>query len=706
MKQSILLLIILATSFMTAQYQYPKTAKVDHQDSYFGNTVADPYRWLEQDTAVAVKQWVGEQNAVTFSYLDKIPFREKVKERLTKLLNYPKYTAPFRAGKNWYFYKNDGLQNQSILYIQRGSLDAAPELFLDPNKLSGDGTTSLQGTAFDKEGKYFAYAISKAGSDWREIYVMDVKSKKLLSDKIEWAKFTGIAWYGNGFYYSRYATPSDTGSKLSTSNAYHKVYYHILGTPQSNDMLVYEDKANPQRLFSVGLTEDERFLLLYLSQRGSNGNALYYRDLKKRTEFKPIMTTFDDDISIIDNVGDKLLLSTNKNAPNQKVVLCDPAHPEEANWKTILPEKAEPLVSISVVGGKLFAVYMKDVSHHAYVYDLNGKLENEISLETLGTLGGFGGERKDEFTFYSLTSFTYPSTIYKYDLKTKTSTLFRRTEIDFDPTGYETKQVFYPSKDGTKIPMFIVHKKGLVLDGNNPALLYAYGGFNISMNPSFSASRLLWLEQGGIYAVANLRGGGEYGEKWHEAGMRLNKQNVFDDFAAAAEYLIGAKYTNPSKLAIQGGSNGGLLIGATINQRPELFKVALPAVGVMDMLRFQKFTIGWAWVNDYGSSDDSVQFNYLKRYSPIHNIREGVNYPATLVTTADHDDRVVPAHSFKYISTLQEKYKGTNPVMIRIETSAGHGAGKPTAKIIEEAADIYSFTWWNMGVTPMYLKKE
>lgn len=705
MKKMLVILLMFA-SILTAQFQYPKTAKIDHKDTYFGTPVEDPYRWLEQDTALSVKQWVGEQNAVTFGYLDKIPYREKVKERLTKLLNYPKYGAPFRAGRNWFFYKNDGLQNQSILYIQRGSLDAKPEVFLDPNKLSGDGTTSLQGSAFDKAGKYFAYAISKAGSDWREIYVMDVKSKKLLSDKIEWAKFTGITWYGNGFYYSRYPTPSDTGSKLSTSNAYHKVYYHILGTPQSKDALIYEDKEHPQRLFGVGLTEDERFLSLYISQRGSNGNALYYRDLKKRTEFKPIMTTFDDDISIVDNVGDKLILSTNRKAPNQKVVMYDPSNPDEANWKEIIPERPEPLVSISIVGGKIFTVYMKDVSHRAYVHSLSGTVENEIALETLGTLGGFGGEKKDGFTFYTLTSFTYPSTIYKYDIATKTSTLFRKTEVDFDPNDYETKQVFYPSKDGTKIPMFIVHKKGISLDGNNAALLYAYGGFNISINPSFSASRLLWLEQGGVYAVANLRGGGEYGEKWHEAGMRLNKQNVFDDFAAAAEYLIGAKYTNPSKLAIQGGSNGGLLIGATINQRPELFKVALPAVGVMDMLRFQKFTIGWAWVNDYGSSDDSAQFHYLKGYSPIHNIREGVNYPATLVTTADHDDRVVPAHSFKYISTLQEKYKGTNPVMIRIETSAGHGAGKPTAKVIEETADIYSFTWWNMGLTPMYQKKE
>ncbi len=705
MKKIFFLLLAMSVT-MLSQLQYPKTVKIDHVDSYFGLQVTDPYRWMEQDTAVAVKEWVGDQNKVTFGYLNQIPFREKVKNRLTKLLNYPKYTAPFRSGKNWFFYKNDGLQNQSILYIQRGSLDAKPELFLDPNKLSADGTTSIQGTSFDKDGKYFAYAVSKAGSDWRDIYVMDVASKKLLSEKIEWAKFTGITWLGNGFYYSRYPTPSDTGSKLSTSNAYHKAYYHIIGTPQSKDALVYEDKENPQRTVSIGATEDERFISLYISQRGSNGNALYYRDLNKRMVFLPIITTFDDEVSIIDNIGGKLLLSTNRHAPNQKVVLCDPEHPGEENWKEILPEKPEPLTSVSVVGGKIFAVYMKDVSHHVYVYDLNGKFEDEIPLETLGNVAGFGGERKDAFTFYTLTSFTYPATIYKYDIKTKLSSLFRKTEVNFNPNDYETKQIFYPSKDGTKIPMFIVHKKGILLDGNNPTLLYGYGGFNVSINPSFSASRLLWLEQGGVYAVANIRGGSEYGEKWHEAGMRFNKQNVFDDFIAAAEYLVGNKYTNPSKLAIQGGSNGGLLVGAVTNQRPDLFKVALPAVGVMDMLRFHKFTIGWAWVNDYGSSDDSVQFNYLKKYSPIQNIRDSVNYPAILVTTADHDDRVVPAHSFKYISTLQEKYKGPNPVLIRIETSAGHGAGKPTAKIIEETSDIYSFTWWNMGITPMYLLKE
>ncbi|MHB1049039.1 MAG: prolyl oligopeptidase family serine peptidase [Bacteroidota bacterium] len=705
MKKTIYILLMFA-SVAGAQFQYPATSTVEHTDEYFGMKVPDPYRWLEHDTAAAVKEWVGEQNKVTFGYLEQIPFRQKVMDRLTELYNYPKVGTPFRAGSNWFFYKNDGLQSQSVLYIRRGSLDAKPEVFLDPNTLSADGTTSLAGTAFDKNGKYMAYSVSKAGSDWREIYVMEVKTKKVLKDKIEWAKFTGIAWFGNGFYYSRYAAPADTGTKLSASNEYHKVYYHILGTPQSKDMLVHEDKEHPQRLFGVGFTDDARIMQLTASQRGSNGNALYYRDMRERTGFKPILETFDDQMYIIENIGAKLLIYTNRKAPNGRVILYDPKRPSEENWKDVLPEKAEVLDAVTVVGKKIFATYTKDVAHKVYVYDLDGKFENEITLAALGTVGGFGGKSNDQITFYTLTSFTHPSTIYRYDIKKRTSTLYHKTEIDFDPDLYDTKQVFYASKDGTKIPMFIVHKKGIALDGNNPAWLYGYGGFNVAMMPNFSALRLAWLEQGGIYALANIRGGSEYGEQWHEQGMKLNKQNVFDDFIAAAEYLIDNKYTQPSKLAVQGGSNGGLLVGAVINQRPELFKVALPAVGVMDMLRFHKFTIGWAWVNDYGSSDDSVQFEYLRKYSPLHNIREGVNYPATLVTTADHDDRVVPAHSFKYISTLQQKYIGPNPVMIRIETSAGHGAGKPTNKILQEVADMYSFTWWNMGLTPRYLLKE
>lgn len=699
-------LFLLFSSALFSQFQYPKTAKTEQIDTYFGNSIPDPYRWLEDDQSAQTSGWVKSQNDVTFGYLEKIPFRDKVRDRLTKLMNYPKYTAPFRAGKNWYYYLNDGLQNQSVLYILRGSLDAKPELFLDPNKLSKDGTTSLQGISFSKDGKYAAYQVSKAGSDWREIYVMDVKTKKRLSDKIEWAKFTGITWRGNGFYYNRYEVPKDAGTKLSASNEFQKVYYHVLGTAQSNDELMMEDKQNPHMGFGIGLTDDEKYMVMTKWQRNANGNALYVRDVKKKTDWLPILESFDDDISVIDNVGEKILVYTTYRSPNGRVVMFDPKNPLPDQWVEVIPERKEALTSVSIIGDKLITVYMKDVSHRVYVFDLTGKFENEISLETLGTVGGFNGDRKDQTTFYTLTSFTYPSVIYKYDLKSRQSVLYRKTEVDFDPTQYETKQVFYPSKDGTKIPMFIVHKKGMTLDGNNPAWLYGYGGFNVSINPNFSAARLAWLEQGGVYAAANMRGGSEYGEEWHKGGMKLNKQNVFDDFIAAAEYLIKNKFTNPSKLSIEGRSNGGLLIGSTINQRPDLFKVAHPAVGVMDMLRFQKFTIGWAWVNDYGSSDDSVQFEYLKKYSPVHNITDTTKYPAVLVTTADHDDRVVPAHSFKYISTLQEKYKGPNPVMIRIETSAGHGAGKPLSKVIDEWADMYSFTWWNMGITPMYLLKE
>ncbi len=699
--KKILFLFVFTASLFAQQLQYPRTATVTQNDNYFGTIISDPYRWLEQDTAAAVKAWVKEQNGVTFGYLEKIPYRKNIYERLTKLYNYEKQSAPFRAGKNWFFYKNDGLQNQSVLYIQRGSLDAKPEVFLDPNKFSTDGTVALAGIEFSNDGQYAAYQISRSGSDWREIYVMNVRTKKLLTDKLIWVKFSGITWRGNGFYYNKYDKP-DTLKKFSASNEFQKIYYHILGTPQSKDELAYEDKINPYATFGIGLTEDESFMTLSKGARGKNGNALYYRNLRKRTPWRPIIETFDEDIYVIENIGDKLLLFTNRNAPNGKVILFDPANSKEENWKEIIPEKPEALTSISFVGGKLFAVYMKDVSHRVFVYGVDGTLENEIPLETLGTAGGFGGKVKDRFTFFTLTSFTYPAVIFKYDILLRKATAYRKTEVDFNPADYVTKQVFYPSKDGTRIPMFIAYKKGIELNGKNPAWLYGYGGFNVSINPSFSALRLAWLEQGGIYAAANLRGGSEYGEKWHEAGMRLNKQNVFDDFISAAEYLIANNYTNPQLLACEGRSNGGLLIGATINQRPDLFKVAHPGVGVMDMLRFHKFTIGWAWVNDYGSSDDSIQFNYLKKYSPIHNIADTTKYPAVFVTTADHDDRVVPAHSFKYIATLQEKYKGNNPVLVRIETSAGHGGGKPTSKILEEWADIYAFTWWNMGITPKY----
>lgn len=705
MRQSItvILLLTVATINLYAQnLQYPETEKIDHIDTYFGTHVADPYRWLEKNDSSVVTEWIAAQNKVTFGYLEKIPFREKIKERLTNIWNYPKYSAPYREGENYFFYKNDGLQNQSVLYIQKG-LEDKPEVFLDPNTFSRDGTIALSGSSVSKDGRYFAYSISKSGSDWVEIFVIDIERRMKLNDHLTWAKFTGMSWHGKGFYYNRYEAPRDTGKTYVAVNENQKVFYHAFGTDQNEDKLIYEDKAHPRRMFGIGATEDERFLLLSISEGSAKGNALYCRDLKKGDkEWRPIIETFEDRIRVIDNIDDKLLCYTNKNASRGKIILIDPEKPDEKQWKEILHEQENVLNNVSTVGDKMIASYMIDASHHVYQYDLTGRLESEIELPALCTVGGFGGKRDDTSTFYTVTSFTYPNTIYRYDLKTMKSTLYRTPDIDFDFKQYETKQVFYKSNDGTPIPMFIVHKKGLKLDGMNPTLLYGYGGFNASTTPSFSVSRLIWLENGGVYAMANLRGGGEYGEKWHEAGTKLNKQNVFDDFIGAAEYLIKEKYTSSDKLAIQGGSNGGLLVGAVINQRPELFKVALPAVGVMDMLRFHKFTIGWAWVNDYGSSDDSMQFHALYKYSPLHNIREGVNYPATLVTTADHDDRVVPAHSFKYIATLQEKYKGNNPVLIRIETKAGHGGGKPTTKIIEEIADIYSFTFYNLGVALKY----
>jgi prolyl oligopeptidase len=533
---------------------------------------------------------------------------------------------------------------------------------------------------------------------------MEVASKKQLPDKLRWVKVSSIAWQGDGFYYSRYPAPTDTNRKLSAKNENHQVFYHKIGEPQEKDELVYEDPDNPLRFHLVSTTEDERFSILYVSDRGKgkDGNALYVRDHKKGDKkFRPIVTSFDDDFSVVDNIEGNLLIVTNKNAPNRKVVLVNPDAPEEKNWQTILPEKPEPLASVTSAGGKLFAVYMKDVAHRVYVYDLNGKFEREVELPTLGTVAGFEGEKSDKEVFYTFTSFTFPPTIYRYNIASGKSEVFRKPEVKFNSEDYETKQVFYESKDGTRVPMFIVHKKGLKQDGKNPTLLYGYGGFNISLNPSFNPLRVAWLEQGGIYAVANLRGGGEYGEKWHEQGMKLKKQNVFDDFIAAAEYLIREKFTSPERLAIQGGSNGGLLVGAVINQRPELFRVAVPEVGVMDMLRFHKFTIGWNWIADYGSSENPEEFKALYAYSPLHNIKEGLPYPATLITTADHDDRVVPAHSFKYAATLQEKYKGKNPILIRIDTKSGHGAVS-TKKALEAATDIYAFIFYNMGITPNF----
>ncbi len=684
--------------------QYPKTTQVDHKDTYFGTIVPDPYRWLEDDNSAETARWVEAQNKITFGYLESIPYRMKVKERLEKLYNYPKYSAPFRRGEYFFFSKNDGLQNQNVLYIQKG-LDGKPEVLIDPNKFSEDGTAQLAGFVLSRDGKYAGYGISRSGSDWREYRIMEIASRQILPDQLQWIKASGIAWQGNGFYYSRYDEPAK-GKELSSKNEGQKVYYHRVRSPQSSDELIYEDKANPQRFHNASTTEDERFVILNISDRGKGkkGNSLFFRDTAKAEKaWTPIVADIgDDSYSLLDNIGDRFLIQTNHKSPNWRVILFDPKNPGEQNWKDILPEKPEPIETASSSGGKLFVTYMKDVTTRAYVFSLDGILENEIVLPDLGSAGGFRGEKDDKFVFYTFTSFNFPPTIYRYDIASKKSSLFRSPEIPgYTASDYVTKQLFFVSKDGTRIPMFVVHKKGLKLDGNNPTLLYGYGGFNISTTPSFSSLRLALMEQGFVYASVNMRGGGEYGEKWHEAGTKLKKQNVFDDFIAAAEYLIANQYTSSAKLAIQGGSNGGLLVGAVMNQRPELFRVAIPQVGVMDMLRFHKFTIGWNWIADYGSSDNEAEFKALYAYSPLHNIKAGARYPATLITTADHDDRVVPAHSFKYAATLQEKAGGDQPLLIRIETKSGHGASS-TTKALEQTADIYSFLFFNIGVTPKY----
>jgi prolyl oligopeptidase len=681
---------------------YLATKKMEHVDDYHGTKVADPYRWLEDETSPETAAWVEAQNAVTFPYLERIPYRQKLLARVTQLNDYERYSAPSRKGGYFFFSKNSGLQNQSVLYIQRG-LDGAAETLIDPNTWSTDGTVQLSAFAPSKDAKHAVYGISRSGSDWQQYKVMELATKRTLEDTVDWAKVSNVAWHGDGFYYSRNPEPEE-GHEKASINENHQVFFHKLGTRQAEDKLVFEDPANLQRFHILDTTEDERFAILEVSERGAgkDGNALYARDLSKPgSAFAPLVGEITNDtFSVIDNVGDKLLVSTNHGAPNWRVVLIDPASPAEANWQTVLAERPEPIDSVRTAGGKLFATYLKDVTTRAYVYSLDGKLENEIALPGPGSAGGFDGPHDAEFVFYTFNSLSVPPTIYRYDIASKTSTVFRAPKVPgYDASQFETKQVFYPSKDGTKIPMFLVYRKGLALDGNNPTLLYAYGGFNIVVNPTFSAARIALLEQGFVYASANLRGGGEYGENWHRQGMKLEKQNVFDDFIAAAEWLIAEKYTSPAKLAIQGGSNGGLLVGAVMNQRPDLFRVGIPQVGVMDMLRFHKFTIGWNWIADYGSSDDPEEFKALYAYSPLHNVKAGVKYPATLITTADHDDRVVPAHSFKYAATMQALASKENPVLIRIETKSGHGASSLT-KALETTADIYAFTMSNLGVTP------
>ncbi len=674
---------------------YPQTKKVDTVNTYFGTAVPDPYRWLENDQAADTKAWVKEENKVTQDYLGQIPYRDAIRKRLEVLWNYEKYSAPFKEGKYTYFYKNDGLQSQAVLWRQIG--DGAPEIFLDPNTFSTDGTTSMQGINFTKDGSMAAYQLSEGGSDWRKVIVIKTTDKSMVGDTMKDLKFTGIAWKGNeGFYYSTYDKPK-VGSQLSGMTQYHKLYSHTLGTPQSQDKLIFGGEQTPRRYIGAYLTEDERFLVINAAT-STTGNELYIQDLSKPgSEIVNVINNFDNQHDVIDNVGSKLYILTNLYTPNFKVVTVDAANPKPANWKDLIPP-TKNVLTVSTGGGKIFAEYLKDATSFIQQYDMDGKLERTIELPSVGTAGGFGTKKEEKETYYTFTNYVYPPTIFKYDIASGQSSVYKKANVQFDPAQYESKQVFYKSKDGTKIPMIITYKKGTVMNGKNPLLLYAYGGFSISLTPAFSTSNIVLMEHGGVYAVPNLRGGGEYGENWHKAGIKMKKQNVFDDFIAAAEYLIKNKYTSKDYLAISGGSNGGLLIGAVMTQQPDLCKVALPAVGVMDMLRYNQFTAGAGWSYDYGTAEDSKEmFEYLYHYSPYHALKPA-DYPATMVTTADHDDRVVPAHSFKFASRLQEYQKGTAPVLIRIETKAGHGAGQSTAQIISGQADKWAFMFQNMGL--------
>ena len=682
---------------------YPRTETIHQVDTYDTLQVSDPYRWLEDDRSPATEDWVRQQNAVAFAYLDQLPARAGFKARITQLLNYPRLSQPEQKGEWLLFSGNSGLQNQAVIFLQHCA-EGEAQVLLDPNSMSADGTTRVGALVFDLAGQHIAYTLSQAGSDWQEIKVLHTATRQPLADVVRWVKVSDIAWHGDGFFYSRYPAPALDSSEFSASNDDHQVFYHRLGTDQAADTLVFHDAEHTQRFHTLSTTEDEQFALLYVSDRGQgkDGNALWCRDLAGNDRsFHPVWTEFDDQFTVINNAGGKLLVLTNRHAPNKRIVLVDPAHPDESNWVTVVPERPEPLEGASTGGGKLLLTYLKDVSSRAYVCSLSGAFEREVQLPGIGTAVGFGGEHDATSLFYTFTSFTTPAVVYQYNLLSGVSTLFRAPQLPFDPSQFESKQVFVPSKDGTRIPAFIVAKKGLQLNENNPTLVYGYGGFNVSLLPAFSAARVAFLEQGGVYVQANLRGGGEYGEAWHQAGMKANKQNVFDDFVAVINWLVINKYTNPDKLAIQGGSNGGLLVGAIMTQQPELVKVALPSVGVMDMLRFHKFTIGWNWIADYGSSDNASDFSVLYAYSPLHNLRDGVSYPATLITTGDHDDRVVPAHSFKFAARLQVANAGPNPTLIRIEVQSGHGSSS-LSKAIDETADVYAFTFHNLGVTPTF----
>jgi prolyl oligopeptidase len=685
---------------ITMSIVYPQTKKTEQINDYFGTMIADPYQWLEDDRSAETEAWVKAQNEVTEKYLSQIPFRGKIKKRYEEIYNFPKLTSPSKAGDYYFFSKNDGLQNQSVIYFQKG-LDGKPEVFIDPNKLSAEGTVSINLAGFSNDFKYVAYTQSSAGSDWEQIKIREIETNKDLPDVLDWVKFSGASWYKNGFYYSRYPTP-EKGKEFSSDNKDHSIYYHTLGTPQSADKLFYSNKTNPNLYHNCMVTEDQKYLIMYVAE-GTDGFETYYKDLANDGSLKPLFTGFKNKSTVIDNVGENFLITTDIDAPNYKLISMDTKNSGKDKWVDIIPQTNQILEGVATGGGKLFATYLKDATTVAYLFDYDGKNKKEIKLPSAGTANGFGGYKNDEFSFYSFSSFNYPPTIFKYDIKTGISSVFNKVELKFNPSDFQTKQVWYTSKDGAKIPMFIVHKKGIKMDGTNPTLLYAYGGFNISLTPSFSTSNIILLENGGIYALANLRGGGEYGEEWHQAGMKLKKQNVFDDFIAAAEYLINEKYTSKEKLAIAGGSNGGLLVGACMTQRPDLYKVAFPAVGVMDMLKFHKFTVGKGWIPEYGCADSSkADFENLYKYSPLHNLKSGTTYPSTMITTGDHDDRVVPAHSFKFAATLQENHKGDNPVLISIATNAGHGAGKPTGKLLQEQADKWAFMFYNMGIKDLY----
>ncbi|WP_323844989.1 prolyl oligopeptidase family serine peptidase [Microbulbifer magnicolonia] len=690
-----------AAAAQALSFVYPETREGDVVDTYFGDQVADPYRWLEDDRSDETGAWVKAQNKVTFDYLDGIPYRDQLKERLQARWNYEKVGKPFTEGEYTYYYRNDGLQDQYVVWRKKG--DGEPEIFLDPNQFSEDGTTSLAALAFSKNGAIAAYSISEGGSDWRKIIVIDVETKEVLEAPLVDVKFSGISWQGNeGFYYSSYDKPE--GSELSAKTDQHKLYYHKLGQPQSADELMFGGTPEEKRRYVQGyVTEDDRFLVV-AGAKSTSGNDLFIRDLAKEdAPLVPVVEDFDSDTDVIDNKGSKLYLVTNRNAPNKKVVTVDAAAPTPENWVDLIPE-TENVMTASTGGGYFFAEYMVDALSKIYQYDYSGKRVREIELPGPGSASAIGGKREEDVLYYSFNNYKTPSTIFSFDVDSGESDVYHESGADFDSDRYESKQVFYKSKDGTRVPMMVTYKKGIELNGKNPTILYGYGGFNISLTPSFSIPNAVWLELGGIYAVPNLRGGGEYGKRWHDAGTKLQKQNVFDDFIAAADYLIDNKYTSSDYLAVRGGSNGGLLVGAVMTQRPDLFKVALPAVGVMDMLRYHTFTAGAGWAYDYGTAEDSKEmFDYLKGYSPVHNVQAGVAYPATLVTTADHDDRVVPAHSFKFAAELQAKQAGRAPTLIRIETKAGHGAGTPVSKSIEQYADIFSFTLYNMGVQSLSL---